>query len=262
MPGDEFHWPRFQATLATAARASGFVAETLCETPAGPVVAWTHPGADPAAAPAYLSAGIHGDEPAGCLAILDLLREGFFTEEPAAALPWRLCPALNPTGLARRRRPGDCGRDFNRDYRARVSTEVAAHARWLGESPTPRLFLSLHEDWEATGCYFYEIALDRSRDRAAARARAEAILAAMAVHLPVEPAALIDDHRVLAPGWIDHAPEPDEPEGWPEAIFLARLGCPLSFTFETPSRAPLAWRVAAHRAAVRTTLRTVLFGQP
>ena len=37
----------------------------------------------------------HGDEPAGPLAALELLKHGAFDHGP-----WRLCPALNPTGLA------------------------------------------------------------------------------------------------------------------------------------------------------------------
>ena len=43
--------------------------------------------------------------------------------------------------------------------------------------------------------------------------------------------------------------------GWPEAIFLAKHGCPLSFTFETPSQAPLARRIAALGAAVRAAAK-------
>jgi hypothetical protein len=58
-----------------------------------------------------------------------------------------------------------------------------------------------------------------------------------------------------APGWIFHEPEPDEPHGWPEAIFLAKHGCPLSFTFETPSQGELRDRVAAQCAAVGAALQ-------
>ena len=43
----------------------------------------------------------------------------------------------------------------------------------------------------------------------------------------------------------------DLPNLWPEAIFLAKRGCPLSFTLETPSSGPLEDRIAAHVAAVK-----------
>ena len=44
---------------------------------------------------------------------------------------------------------------------------------------------------------------------------------------------------------------PDFPDLWPEAIFMAKLGCPLSFTLETPSLArKLDQRISAHLAAI------------
>ena len=68
---------------------------------------------------------------------------------------------------------------------------------------------------------------------------------------PPEPSALIDGHEIREAGWIYHAAEADLPDDWPEAIFLAKRGCPLSFTYETPSAMALDARVAAHMAAVR-----------
>ena len=113
----------------------------------------------------------------------------------------------------------------------------------------PELFLSLHEDWETSGFYFYEINLGRDRPE-----RARAILEAVKEHLPIEPERLLDDHIVREPGWIHHAAEADLPSHWPEAIFMAKIGCPISFTFETPSSVMLDARVAAHMAGVRAVL--------
>jgi hypothetical protein len=56
---------------------------------------------------------------------------------------------------------------------------------------------------------------------------------------------------VREPGWIFHEAEADFPDLWPEAIFMAKLGCPLSFTLETPSLArTLDQRISAHLAAI------------
>jgi hypothetical protein len=112
------------------------------------------------------------------------------------------------------------------------------------------LFLSLHEDWETTGFYLYEINLGRDEPQ-----RAPAIIDAVRPWFPPEPGPEIDGHLPRADGWIYHEAEADVPQGWPEAIFLAKRGCPLSFTFETPSHAPLARRVAALMAAVRAANR-------
>jgi murein peptide amidase A len=240
---DVFHWPDFLPAFRRAAADAGFSETVLAETAAGPLVAWKRPSAGPVA---YLSAGIHGDEPAGPLALLELMREGVFSPE----IDWAVCPALNPTGLAEGRRENAAGIDLNRDYWLRRTCEVAAHAAWLEENGAPGLFLSLHEDWEANGFYFYEINLGMDEP-----CRAEDILDAVRPWFPPDPGHLIDGHSPRGPGWIFHAAEADVPEGWPEAIFLAKQGCPLSFTFETPSHADLVSRVAAHRAAVRTACR-------
>ncbi len=235
-----FHWPDFLPAFSIAAEQAGFTPTALAETPAGPLMAWERASAGPRV---YLSAGIHGDEPAGPLALLELMRAGFFTE----AIYWVLCPALNPTGLAVGTRENAAGIDLNRDYLTRYTPEVRAHAAWLEAMEEPQLFLSLHEDWETRGFYFYEINLSDDDSQ-----RADCIIEAVKPWFAPESGPEIDGHESRAPGWIFHAAEPDLPEGWPEAIFIAKLGCPLSFTFETPSHAPLASRVAALCAAVRT----------
>jgi murein peptide amidase A len=234
-----FHWPEFLPEFARMAEQAGFTSTVLAETTAGPLMAWecVHDGPR-----VYLSSGMHGDEAAGPLAVLDLLRSGFLS----APIHWTLCPALNPTGLAAGTRENAAGIDLNRDYLTRHTPEVCAHADWLEAMPVPQLFLSLHEDWEASGFYLYEINLRDDEPQ-----RTGCILEAVSPWFPPESGQEIDGHEPRGPGWIFHAAEPDLPQGWPEAIFIAKRGCPLSFTFETPSHAPLASRVAAHCAAVR-----------
>ena len=243
-----FHWPDFLPAFAAAAETRRFAATTLLETPAGPLQAWERPGAGPVI---YLSGGIHGDEPAGPLALLDLMQKDFFS--PCAH--WLVCPALNPTGLAAGTRDNAEGIDLNRDYLQIRTREVAAHHEWLERQPRPDLFLSLHEDWETRGFYLYEINLGPDLPE-----RARSILDAVKPWFPPEDSPDIDGHTPREPGWIYHPAEPDLPEGWPEAIHMANLGCPLSFTFETPSRATLPDRIAAHRAAAQSALRHLTAG--
>jgi hypothetical protein len=234
---EAFHWPEFLPAFSREAENRGFTRETLAEPAAGPLLAWERPANGPRV---YLSAGIHGDETAGPLALLELLRSGFFRPD----FHWLVCPALNPDGIATGSRGNASGIDLNRDYIQLQSPEIKAHRAWIESRPAPALFLSFHEDWESSGFYFYEINL---RDDQCERARA--ILAAVSPWFAPEPGPVIDGHTTRGPGWIHHPPEADVPEGWPEAILLAKYGCPLSFTFETPSHAPLASRVAAHVAA-------------
>lgn len=239
-------WSDYQAAFRTAAEANGFSSTLLAGLDEGPLLAWERPAEGPCV---YLSAGIHGDEPAGPLALLELLREGFF----AAPVHWVLCPALNPAGLAAGSRENAAGVDLNRDYWIRSSPEIIAHAAWIDGQRTPDLFISLHEDWETAGFYFYEINLGEDSPE-----RARHILGAVRPWFPAEPGPEIDGHEVREDGWIYHAAEPDLPEGWPEAIYLAKRGCPISFTFETPSHAELYQRVAAHAVAVKAACGRLL----
>lgn len=239
---DAFDWPSFLPEFSRAALAAGFSPHTLLETEDGPIMAWERGGDG---APIYLSSGIHGDEPAGPLAALALMDIGAFPEGRHCIV----CPALNPGGLAAASRTNRLGADLNRDYLHMFTPETAAHSRWLESRPIPGLFVSLHEDWETAGFYFYEINLgDDDTDRASD------LLAAVSPYFQAEPGPEIDGHAVRAPGWIFHRAEADLPDAWPEAIWLAKRGCPLSFTFETPSLADLGSRVAAHVAGVRALL--------
>jgi len=238
---DAHPWPNFLPAFRTAAQQTGFMETILAETPDGPVSVWTR--GDNKTRKVYISAGIHGDEPAGPLALLEMMSSDFFTEDT----DWAICPALNPTGLAKQQRENANGCDLNRDYWHHSSAETKAHIDWLKSSSSPDLFLSLHEDWESEGFYFYEINLGEDQPE-----RAKAILESVQPIFLPEAGKLIDGHIPRSPGWIYHEAEPDLPDGWPEAIYLAKQGCPLSFTFETPSSKKLTDRIKAHIAAAQS----------
>ena len=237
-----FDWKSFIPDFSASALEEGFRESLLLETGDGPLLAWEKDGDGPTV---YLSAGIHGDEPAGPLAVLRLMKSGFFRD----GRRWLLCPALNPGGLALGTRENRAGLDLNRDYLLKGTPEIAAHSAWLSRQPLPDVFVSLHEDWETEGFYFYEINLGEDNP-----GRAAAILSSISAHFPPEPGPEIDGHEVREPGWIYHRAEADLPDSWPEAIYLAKRGCPLSFTFETPSKACLESRISAHVAGLSRLL--------
>lgn len=197
---------------------------------------------------AYLSAGIHGDEQAGPLAVQRLLEEDLLNRD----LAWTICPLLNPGGWLKGTRETPGGIDLNRDYRDQQSVEAASHRAWIDSQEPHDLYLSLHEDWEATGFYLYEINTS-SRHSCASR-----ILEQVAGAIPIEPLGCIDQHLVCAPGYIAHPPEPDEPLQWPEAIYHCKRYPQLSYTFETPSSFPMSLRVEAQVIAVRSATAAFL----
>lgn len=235
-------WSYFLKKWQAAAEGQGFKVEALMEKDGYPIFACSK--GSPDLPTIYLSSGVHGDEPSGPQALLGLLQDGFFNDE----FQWLICPVLNPTGLAANTRENMDGIDLNRDYHHCEAEEVCAHISWLKKQETPSLFLSLHEDWESTGFYYYEI------NTGSDGPSHEEVLAAALPFFPPEPEEEIDDHPVTQPGWIFHADHPDIPEGWPEAIYLARMGCPLSLTFETPSSMELEKRMSCHQAVVRCVI--------
>ncbi|NJK92930.1 MAG: M14 family metallocarboxypeptidase [Blastochloris sp.] len=191
----------------------------------------------------YLSAGIHGDEPAGPEAILKLL------QHPEWVQDWEvhLFPLLNPSGFRLGRRENAEGLDLNRDYGQAQSLEIQRHQRILQTLPRMDLALCLHEDWEARGCYLYF--LDEQQRIPWARS----VLEAMHRVLPVDPSAEIDG-MAAEQGLITRRVEEIDRPDWPEAIYLARKLSDCCFTLETPSSHDLDQRVATMLAGVREAL--------
>lgn len=193
----------------------------------------------------YISAGIHGDEPSGPLAVLQLVAED---QWPLVNL-W-LVPLLNPTGFRLNTRENAAGIDLNRNYRHITAPEVRAHTQWLASQPEFDLTLLLHEDWEANGFYVYELNPE-SRPTFA-----EPMIDAVRSLCPIETAELVDNF-VCRAGVIRPAFNPQERPQWAEAIYLAINKSHQSYTLETPSDYPLPFRVQAHVAAVREVLRRI-----
>ena len=239
-------WHAFLRAWSREATARGFQSETLVEVGGYPLLASDR--GDLSKPCIYLSSGMHGDEPSGPQALMELLKADFFDDR----FRWLICPVLNPTGLEAGTRENVHGIDLNRDYCQCQTQEVCAHTSWLKKQPAPQLFLSLHEDLESSGFYFYEINIGGEASPY------RAILKAAAPHFPPEPETIIDDHPVTEPGWIYHSEHPDLPEGWPEAIYLAKMGCPLSLTFETPSRSAMGQRMSCHQAVVKAAVEMCL----
>ena len=66
-------------------------------------------------------------------------------------------PILNPEGLARGLRGNHAGTDLNRDYRSALTAEVRGHLAVLPQLGRYDTAMMLHEDYEGTGAYLYEL---------------------------------------------------------------------------------------------------------
>ncbi len=235
--------------LRATAGQHGWQCDDLPVSPGLTLTAFTRAAASRTPRPApriYLSAGIHGDEPAGPLALRQLLLENHWPADVDVCL----LPCLNPTGFPLNRRENAEGRDLNRDYRHFECAEVRAHVTWLERQPQFEITFCLHEDWEAHGFYLYELNPDRQPSPAAA------IIAAVAEVCPIDPSSVIED-RPAQGGIINPHLDPASRPQWPEAFWLLQNRTRLSYTLEAPSDFPLPTRVAALVTAVRAGLNAI-----
>jgi murein peptide amidase A len=191
----------------------------------------------------YLSAGIHGDEPAGPMAVKRLLGRNGWPDN----VELFICPCLNPTGFMANRRENARGTDLNRQYLQPEAHEVIAHVAWLERQPRFDLCLCLHEDWEAHGFYLYELNPD------GLPSMAEQIIKSVSRTCPVDHSELIDG-RIARSGIIRPDVTPLARQQWPEAFFLLMHKTRLSYTLEAPSDFPLETRVAGLITAVESAL--------
>jgi hypothetical protein len=191
----------------------------------------------------YVSTGIHGDEPAGPLAIGLLLRENSWP----AGLDYWLCPCLNPAGFIHNCRENPRGLDLNRQYRHPIAAETKAHIAWLEKQPSFGLALCIHEDWESIGFYVYELNPD------CRPSLAESIVEAAGKVCPIDSSEVIEGrparNGIIRPN-LDPCSRPD----WPEAFYLITQKTRLSYTLEAPSDFGLKTRVDALSQAILAAL--------
>ena len=228
-----------------AAGLHGWTSEVIAETGGHPILALHRFARSEAGNPRriYISAGIHGDEPAGPLAALTLLQENRWPENAEIFL----LPCLNPVGFTLNQRENADGLDLNRDYRNSRTAESLAHIAWLDRQLRFDFTLCLHEDWESQGFYLYEQNPDHRPSFA------EAIIEAVKPVCPIDLSPLIED-RPAQGGIIRPNLNPQDRPDWPEAFYLitqkTRQGC----TLEAPSDFSLPTRVAALTAATHAAL--------
>ncbi|MBM3823441.1 MAG: M14 family metallocarboxypeptidase [Verrucomicrobia bacterium] len=217
----------------------GWRVETIAPEPAPGLWALVR-GTESAPRKIYISAGIHGDEPAGLLAAARLVDADFWPEEVGV---W-LCPCLNPSGFPLNRREASHGLDLNRQYLHREAPETRAHIDWLDRQPRFDLAVCLHEDWEANGFYLYELA------ETLAEGWAEHLIERAGCHVPIDLAEEIEG-RPASRGIIRPSTDPLSRPQWPEAFYLFSRKTSLCYTLEAPSDFELAARVNALLGAVQ-----------
>jgi protein MpaA len=186
-------------------------------------------------------AGIHGDEPSGCHAIVQLAREFSENIEGIKGYEIYCYPVCNPTGLSDQTRHSRAGKDLNREFwRQSSEPEVILLEREI-QSQRFHGLISLHADDTSSGMYGFV--------RGAVLTRGllmPALLAAERI-LPRNLSSTIDgfaaDEGIISCCYDGILTSP--PDLYPT---------PFEIILETPNTAPLDDQVRAFTMAIRTIL--------
>jgi murein peptide amidase A len=193
-----------------------------------------------------ISAGIHGDEPAGVEAVCSFLER---KEYLALSKQWEitLLPCINPFGYERRTRSNHEGVDLNRQFKSPSPPREVALVQSLFDCPFD-LTMELHEDEDSSGYYLFHSATSGLKTDLASR-----VLHAVQKVMPINRDSEIDGYPAQE-GIIARVSEPEAMDWWPMALYALSQGAGLCLTLETATRWPLKNRVDAHLQAIGTAL--------
>ncbi|HYP16205.1 MAG TPA: succinylglutamate desuccinylase/aspartoacylase family protein [Opitutus sp.] len=190
-----------------------------------------------------LFAGLHGDEPAGCTALVEFANA--LAREPSRAAGYEVFvyPLVNPAGYARGTRANHRGKDLNREFwRGSSEVEVPTIERELRSREFAGI-ITLHADDTCEGVYGY------AHGRTLNEALMVPALAAARRFLPIDARAVIDGFPARAGLICDcfagvlSAPPEQRPK-------------PFDLIFETPAMAPFDLQVSATVAALEAIIAT------
>ncbi|MCX6967168.1 MAG: M14 family metallocarboxypeptidase [Verrucomicrobia bacterium] len=194
----------------------------------------------------YLSAGIHGDEPAATEGLIcwaeahpDLLRRE----------PCLIFPCLNPWGLVHNSRTDAQGQDLNRTFQHDHVPHIQALKMFL-KPHRFSLALNLHEDYDGHGLYIYEL------ERRAPFWGEELVEIARPL-IPIEGRTMIDNRRASKAGLVRRKINVNKFPAIPEAVYLHLHHAERTFTFETPSEFALEQRVRVQVALINACLQRI-----
>lgn len=145
---------RLVSNLNTIAARSDFFSARLPAT-AGDLPSFLFEGPSGGGDPIRIGffAGIHGDEPAGAEALLQLADRLVSNPNLAEGYHLHLYPVCNPTGFDQRTRSSASGKDLNREF---WQDSPEPEVRWLEQEILQHRFhglISLHSDDTSEGLY-------------------------------------------------------------------------------------------------------------
>ncbi|MFQ5597761.1 MAG: M14 family metallocarboxypeptidase [Nitrospiria bacterium] len=205
-----------------------------------------------------LSAGIHGDEPAGVEAVLQWMAELGKDKALLEGFQFTLFPCINPVGYEHDMRQNGSRIDLNREF---DKDAPQSEIRLLKAAVAGRRFdfsYECHEDVDAPGYYLYEMS------RNGRKGIGREIIRDVQSICPIHTAEIIEEMPARM-GYI-HASDMlpavfweriKRRGGWPQTVYFSENGTGICITAETPTRLEMARRVRAHLAAIETALNLI-----
>lgn len=216
---------------------------------------------NPAGAAVSIAAGIHGDEPGACGALLSVVESGLLDDR----FSFRLWPCTNPSGYAAGTRENAEGDDINRSFSRGGTTPEAKAMIAANRDRKFALSIDLHEDVEASGFYCYE-------PYGTGRLGATVVRAVEEAGFPIQVFAQGFDvayraeavHLHVGPGLIvpDVAAEEKHFSGLTYSLYLGKRAARHALTFEAPGMRDWKMRIAILRVAVVAALAEMLKVSP
>lgn len=227
------------------AREAGLQVATLIDEADDPVIALRN--RKPVTGPGlYLSAGIHGDEPAAVWGLLEWAEENTDMLQSQSVV---IFPCVNPWGLVNNKREDQEGRDLNRAFDQPEAGPIGAMLEFI-RGREFAVAVSLHEDYDANGAYVYE--LTRRGE-----SWGDYLLEEVEQELPRHQGSV--EGRRSKNGVLRRtqgfAKIAGQIAGMPESICLYLGHARIALTFETPSEFSLYRRVRAHVRLLDGVLR-------
>lgn len=194
-----------------------------------------------------LSAGIHGDEPAGVEAILAFLENFRQYAELLEGVEAIILPCDNPFGYERNIRSNADGLDLNREFQDSNRSQEIHLIKKAVRQHSFDIALDFHEDVDGEGFYLWE------RKSPALKSIGGIIIQRISQKYSIDRRSEIEGfpNRQGVISLDRYCPE----EGWPKTYYLSQNGTKYCLTLETPTNLSLQARVEMHLLALKTSLQ-------
>ena len=196
---------------------------------------------------AFISAGIHGDEPGGIESILKFLNNKEYLNY---INKWEitLLPCINPYGYEFGTRTNHQGKDLNRLFMVKEPPLEVSFAQSILDTGF-NLIIDLHEDNESQGYYLYQNGLGHKYDKIGLE-----ILNSLDGIMPINLESEIAGSQAYQ-GVIGKELDISSMDWWPMALYGLSKGTQMCLTLETSRLFDMEIRIRDHLTAITTAFK-------